>query len=87
MADASCSLFVRVNGQEVKVVYQWGGEMPPCTNRASEQGLEIKEGDEVEIFGRVVDERKISTCDSQDYYIQKISTSLGSTGEDANATG
>ena len=72
MADATCSLFLRVNGQELKVVYQWGGEVVPCTNQASEQGFEINEGDEVEVFGNVLAEDKISTCDSTDYYIRRI---------------
>jgi len=71
-ADASCSLFILVNGRKIKVTYEWGGEMEPCKNRASDQGFEIQEGDEVEVFGKVNPTGRVSTCDSEDYYIRKL---------------
>lgn len=71
-ADASCSLFILVNGRKIKVAYEWGGEVEPCKNTASDQGFEIQEGDEVEVFGRVTPTGRVSTCDSEDYYIRNL---------------
>ena len=71
-ADASCSLFILVNGQKIVVIYEWGGEVEPCKNRASDQGFEAQEDDEVEVFGKVTPTGSISTCDSEDYYIRKL---------------
>ncbi len=71
-ADASCSLFILVNGRKIKVTYEWGGEIEPCKNSASDQGFEIQEGDEVEVLGKVTHVGSISTCDSEDYYIRKL---------------
>ena len=71
-ADASCSLFILVNGRKIKVTYEWGGEVEPCKNRASDQGFEAQEDDEVEVFGKVTPTGSISTCDSEDYYIRKL---------------
>ena len=71
-ADASCSLFILVNGRKIKVTYEWGGEVEPCKNTASDQGFEIQEGDEVEVFGKVNPTGRVSTCDSEDYYIRKL---------------
>ena len=71
-ADASCSLFILVNGRKIKVTYEWGGEVEPCKNSASDQGFEIQEGDEVEVFGKVNPTGRVSTCDSEDYYIRKL---------------
>ena len=65
-ADASCSLFILVNGRKIKVTYEWGGEVEPCKNTASDQGFEIQEGDEVEILGKVTHIGSVSTCDSED---------------------
>ena len=71
-ADASCSLFILVNGRKIVVIYEWGGEVERCKNRASDQGFEIQEGDEVEVLGKVTHTGNISTCDSEDYYIRKL---------------
>ena len=71
-ADASCSLFILVNGRKIKVTYEWGGEVEPCKNGASDHGFEIEEGDEVEVFGKVNPTGRVSTCDSEDYYIRKL---------------
>ena len=71
-ADASCSLFILVNGRKIVVIYEWGGEVERCKNRASDQGFEIQEGDEVEVLGKVTHTGNISTCDSEDYYIRNL---------------
>jgi len=76
IADASCSLRLQVNRQEVKVVYQWGGEMSPCSNQASEEGLAIKQGDAVEVFGIVSEDNVITTCGLEDYYIKNLSAEI-----------
>ncbi|MCH8877107.1 MAG: hypothetical protein IIA89_09860 [Chloroflexi bacterium] len=46
--------------------------MEPCKNTASDQGFEIQEDDEVEVFGKVNPTGRVSTCDSEDYYIRKL---------------
>ena len=61
-----------LNGHEMKVVYHYG-EWPRCVNNESTLRAEkLKEGDKVEIFGKVTSVGEISTCDSLDYYIQKL---------------
>ena len=69
---ASCFLRLISTGGDVLVTYHLG-ENPRCLNQgAADVGLEIKEGDVVEAFGKVTGHNAISTCDSNDYYIRKL---------------
>lgn len=71
--DGLCLLRVLVQEQMVTVIYHYG-EWPPCENgQATQQGFEISPNDQVEVFGSVYEENAISTCDSESYYIRKIS--------------
>ena len=70
--DFLCLLRIRVNGEEVVLIYHYG-EWPPCINTdAIRAGNVIEEGDEVEVFGKVIGGGEITTCDSEDYYIKKL---------------
>lgn len=72
--DGQCYLRLRVVDEEIRVVYDYG-EWPPCMNQeAGDQGMEIKAGDEVQVFGKYMESggiKTISTCDSLRYYIRK----------------
>lgn len=71
--DILCYLSLRFNGEVIGVIYHHG-MWPPCMNtEAARQGLELERGEEVEVFGKVVDNTgTLSTCDSSDYYIRKL---------------
>ena len=70
--DALCYLRLLSNDQEILVVYHYG-EWPPCLNEeAADQGEQLKEGEQVEVLGKVIGDGRVSTCDSPDYYIRKL---------------
>ncbi|OGM33554.1 hypothetical protein A3D01_01205 [Candidatus Woesebacteria bacterium RIFCSPHIGHO2_02_FULL_39_13] len=70
--DGLCYLLVDTGSKTVRVIYHYG-EWPPCINNtAAQMGEEIKIGDIIEIYGESKDIDKISTCDSEEYYIRKI---------------
>ena len=69
--DLVCLLRIRANGEVAVVVYLW--EWPPCLNEeAARAGMLLQEGDEVEVFGKVIGGGEITTCDSEDYYVKKL---------------
>ena len=69
--DAGRWLYLQADGGQIRVVYGYG-EFPPCLNKeARRAGKELKEGDEIEVFGLVTGRGVISVCDSPDYYLRK----------------
>ncbi len=69
--DVGRWLFLQTDGGQIRVVYDYG-EFPPCLNKeAYRVGKELKEGDEIEVFGLVTKKGVISVCDSLDYYLLK----------------
>lgn len=69
--DAPRWLYLGTDKGEIRVDYDYG-EFPPCINKeARRAGREMKEGDEIEVFGIVTDRARISVCDSPDYYLLK----------------
>ncbi len=72
--DGICLLRVRAKGQVVTVIYHYG-EWPLCeNNRATTQGFTMAPGDDVEIFGAIYEGSSVSTCDSERYFIRKVTT-------------
>lgn len=70
--DVACFLRVEANDSVVTVVYHYG-EWPPCQNEAAtEFGLRVGVGANVEIFGRLESDGSFSTCDSPYYYIRSL---------------
>jgi len=70
--DFLCLLRIRVNGEEVVLIYHYG-EWPPCINtNAISAGNVMEEGDEVEAYGQVLEGGSMTTCDSEDYYVKKL---------------
>lgn len=60
-------LFLQTDGGQIRVLYDYG-EFPLRLNKeAYRVGKELKEGDEIEVFGLVTDRGVISVCDSPDY--------------------
>lgn len=75
--DGLCYLTLQTTEEkELRVVYHYG-EFPRClNNKAVLQGELLKEGEEVRIFGKAIGDSEVSTCDSFDYYIEKIGESI-----------
>ncbi len=70
--DLHCYLRVRVGNQEIKVIYHYG-EWPPCQNeRTADEAEMLNIGQEVKVYGIITGQNEISTCDSQDYYVQRF---------------
>ena len=58
--------------KEIRVVYHYG-EFPRClNNEAALKGGLLEKGEAVKVLGKVVGDNEISTCDSLDYYIEKV---------------
>ena len=69
--DVGRWLFLQTDGGQIRVVYDYG-EFPTCLNKeAYRVGKELKEGDEIEVFGLVTGRGVISVCDSLDYHLLK----------------
>ncbi len=69
--DVGYWLYLQTDAGQIRVVYDYG-EFPPCLNEeAYRVGKELKEGDEIEVFGLVTKKGVISVCDSPDYYLLK----------------
>ena len=69
--DAGRWLYLQTDGGQIRVVYAYG-EFPPCLNKEARRlGKELKEGDEIEVFGLVTKKGVISVCESLDYYLRK----------------
>ena len=67
--DVGGWLYLQTDGGQIRVVYDYG-EFPRCLNKeAYRVGIELKEGDEIEVFGLVTGRGVISVCDSPDYYL------------------
>ncbi len=65
-------LRIDLGGEEAEVVYGYG-EWPPCPNdRATGQGISVRNGERVEIHGVVGEGGELKTCESETYYIQRI---------------
>ncbi len=74
--DGHGILRIRPYGENVRVVnvIYFYGEFPPCQNdQATTQGLEVRVGEEVEVFGKPTGDAQISTCDASEYYIKRLS--------------
>lgn len=70
--DVECYLRLLSNGRELSVVYAPPRGMPCLNQQTSQQGIEIKVSDEVEVFGKIANENEIITCDSMNYYIKRL---------------
>jgi len=71
--DVGLWLYLQTDGGQIRVEYDYG-EFPPCLNtEARRAGKELKEGDEIEVFGLVTERGVISVCDSLDYYLLRKS--------------
>ncbi len=69
--DVGRWLYLQTDGGQIRVDYDYG-ECPPCLDKeAYRVGNELKEGDEIEVFGLVTERGVISVCDSLDYYLLK----------------
>ena len=69
--DVGLWLNLQTDGGQIRVEYDYG-EFPPCLNKeAYRVGKELKEGDEIEVFGLVTGRGVISVCDSLDYHLLK----------------
>ena len=67
--DVGRWLYLQTDGGQIRVVYDYG-EFPPCLNKEARRvGKELKEGEEIEVFGLVTGRGVISVCDSPDYYL------------------
>ena len=70
--DAHCTLKLRTNGGLVNVLYNPGRSLIQCINlEITETSLKIKNGEKVEVYGKVTDKNSISTCDSKEFYIKR----------------
>ncbi len=69
--DVGRWLYLQTDGGQIRVVYAYG-EFPSCLNKEARRlGKELKEGDEIEVFGLVTGRGVISVCDSPEYYLRK----------------
>ncbi|MFQ5946882.1 MAG: hypothetical protein ACE5NC_11675, partial [Anaerolineae bacterium] len=65
-------LRIAVSGEEVEVIYGYG-EWPPCPNdRGVQQGIAARVGQQVEVYGVIVEGGEITTCESEAYYIRAL---------------
>jgi len=67
-----CFVKLKMNdGKAVTVVYH--SEFPPAINyHAGDIGYGLHEGDQVEIYARIIDQDRLSTCLRNEYYIRKL---------------
>ena len=82
IADGLCILKLNTKSGEINVLYNPGRSPMPCINAGvTERTLKIKNGDKVEIRGKVVSADSLSTCDSKMFYIKPFqnTTSSGDT--------
>lgn len=71
--DIACILRIEVDGLTTSVVYHFG-EWPPCGNAAAiRQGIDVIEGEMVEVYAGIVDGDELTTCTSTEYYIRRVS--------------
>lgn len=70
-----CRFVLQFNGLPMYVYYLHSPEGASCLNtKAAHQGSLVRNGDEVEVFGKYFDLGAVSTCDSTDYYIRRLTT-------------
>ncbi len=68
----NCHFVLQYGGQPINVYYL---NSETCANdEAALRAAEIKNGEEVEVFGKYFDMGSISKCDSTDYYIRQLAT-------------
>lgn len=74
VTDLDCYLVVKADKEEVNVIYSPTRGTPCLNTKPGDEGIELKKGDEVEVFGKFTGSAKIwiSTCDSKDYYIRTL---------------
>ena len=69
--DLHCYLRVMSSEQELRVVYHAGRGSPCLNTGVIQRAMQLKAGDAVEVFGKVVGSSELSTCESQAYYIEQ----------------
>ena len=71
----NCHFVLQHAGLPILVYYLYSPEGETCANKeAAQHAEEINNGDEVKVFGKYFDLGGVSTCDSTDYYIQRLAT-------------
>jgi hypothetical protein len=73
VSDGQCYFSMKVDGVIVFIHYLFNLDLdqPECLNFvASEQGLKVRSGDHIKLFGEYFGAGNISVCGSQDYYIE-----------------
>ena len=78
--DSEYSITLQLENQikTMRVIYSYAGPpnppaLPECINGdAYRDGISVKEGDRVEIFGKIVEDGTLSICDAQKYYIKRL---------------
>jgi len=69
-ADLACYLLVKTKQGLVRVDYSISRKQ--CNQKAAKLGMEIEKGDKVKAFGIVTEDYILSTCDADNYYLQKL---------------
>jgi len=68
--DGTCSLDIQVGTSQINVIYSLGWQK--CNEEAAKVGIDLIEGEFIEVFARTTGENKMSTCDGTDFYIKKL---------------
>ena len=67
--NGECYLRLELDGKEIITIYDYGKERHCLNEEAAAQGMEIAEGDQVEVYGWITGDSEVSTCEWEGYRI------------------